>query len=84
MLYVVQPGYNTGMTKNLEIAIERLQQMSEERQELLAGLVLHEIEEDQKWSNTTDAHSDKLQNLVDGIIADDEAGKCEPLNPDEL
>jgi hypothetical protein len=41
------------MTKTLQEAIERLQQMPEDRQDLLAKLMLHEIEEDEKWMRST-------------------------------
>ncbi len=72
------------MTKSLERAIELIQQLPEDRQDLLARLMLHEIEEDEQWLRSTDTHSDKLTSLIDGILEDDCNGKCEPLNPDTL
>ncbi len=72
------------MTDTLQKAIEQLQQMPEERQDSLARLVLHEIEQDQLWAQSTEKHADKLGNLVDDILAANDRGECEPLIPDEL
>jgi len=72
------------MTDTLQKAIEQLQQIPKERQELLARLVLHEIEQDRQWAQSTEAHADKLRGLVDNVLAADDRGECEPLSPDEL
>ena len=55
--------YNQRMTKSLQAAIERLQQLPEDRQDSLASLVLQEIEEDEKWLASTEQHSEKLGDL---------------------
>jgi len=67
------------MTDTLQKAIEQLQQMPEERQDLLARLVLHEIEQDRQWTQSTEANAGKLKGFVDDILAADERGECEPL-----
>jgi hypothetical protein len=67
------------MSSNLEQVIERLRQMPEDRQDLLAQFMLHEIEEDERWMRSTDSHSDKLQSFVHQILEDDRRGDCEPL-----
>ncbi len=72
------------MTKTLEQAIERLRQMPDDRQESLARLMLHEIEEDERWARSTDAHAGKLQTLVDQVLEADRNGACEPLDADSL
>lgn len=72
------------MTKALQDAIERLQQMPEDRQDLLAKLVLHEIEEDEKWAKSTEASADKIHGLIGDILQADGRGECEPLDPDRL
>ncbi len=72
------------MTDTLQKAIEQLQQMPEERQELLAQLMLHEIEQDRRWLQSTETQKDKLRGLVDNVLAADDRGECEPLTPDEL
>jgi hypothetical protein len=65
-------------------AIERLRQMPEDRQDLLARLMLHEIEEDERWMSSTSANEDKLQRLAERIFDADDRGECEPLDPDQL
>ena len=72
------------MTKSLEQAIERLRQMPDERQDLLARLVLHEIEEDERWTRSTESHADKLQGLVQDILEAERRGECELLDPEQL
>jgi hypothetical protein len=72
------------MTKTLEQAIERLRQMPEERQDSLAQLLLHEIEEDERWQRTTEENADKLRGLVDEVLEADRRGEREPLDPDRL
>ncbi len=72
------------MTKTLQLAIDQLEQMPSERQDLLARLVLHEIEQDRQWAQSTEAHADKLQGLVNEIVAADDRGECSPLSPEEL
>jgi hypothetical protein len=72
------------MSEIIEHAIERLRQMPEERQDLLARLMLHEIEEDERWMQSTDSNADKLQGLVDRVLEADDRGECETLDPDQL
>jgi hypothetical protein len=72
------------MSHLVEQAIERLRQMPEERQDLIARLVLQEIEDDERWMLSTDSNSEKLQRLIDDVIASDERGECETLDPDQL
>ena len=72
------------MRKTLEQAIERLRQMPEDRQDAIARLLLHEIDEDERWTRSTEAHSDKLKHLVDDVLEADRRGECEPLDLDQL
>jgi hypothetical protein len=72
------------MTKTLEQAIERLRQMPEERQDMLARLLLHEMEQDDLWNCTTEKYADKLKGLVENVLAADDRGECESLDPDKL
>jgi len=62
------------MTKSLEQAIERLQQMPEERQDALAQLLLHEIDEDERWRQSTVAHKGKLRGLIKDVLEADRRG----------
>ena len=72
------------MSNFVDQAIERLRHLPEDRQDLLARLVLHEIDEDERWMRSTDANADKLQSLVDKVLEADDRGECEPLDPDQL
>jgi hypothetical protein len=72
------------MTNALEQAIKRLQQMPEDRQDSLARLVLHEIEEDERWMRSTESHAGKLEGLVKDVMEADRRGECEPLDPNCL
>ncbi len=72
------------MTKTLEQAIEQLRHLPEDRQDLLARLMLHEMEEDEKWARSTEANAGKLTRLVDEILEADRRGECEPLDPESL
>jgi hypothetical protein len=72
------------MTKALEEAIERLKQMPEDRQDSLAQLLLHEIDEDELWQQYTAKHAGKIQGLVKEILEAERRGECEPLDPDNL
>ena len=72
------------MTTALQQAIERLQQAPAERQDALAASLLHELDEDERWSQSTAANSQKLNGLVQDILESDRRGECEPLDPDQL
>jgi hypothetical protein len=72
------------MTKTLEKAIERLRQLPEDSQEAIAKLLLHEIDEDERWMHSTEAHAGNLKRFVDDILEADRRGECEPLDPDQL
>lgn len=72
------------MIKTLELAIERLRQMPEDRQEAIARLLLHEIDEDEAWTQSTARHEGRLRQLVDDVLEADRRGECEPLDPDQL
>jgi hypothetical protein len=72
------------MTKALQEAIERLKQAPEDRQDALAALLLHELEEDERWASSTAAHSEKLRGFVEDVLEANRRGEYEPLDPDQL
>lgn len=73
------------MTKTLETAIERLKALPEAEQEYLAQLLLDEMEaDDAKWDSTTAKHADKLDRFADEVLAADDRGEFEPLDPESL
>jgi hypothetical protein len=72
------------MSPILDTAISRLRQMPEDRQEIIARLMLHEIEEDERWTRTTTENERKLKSLIDEVISADDRGECKTLDPDQL
>ena len=72
------------MTRLMEQAIERLRAVPEPQQEQLARFLLNELEEDNRWADSTAAHADALKRLAENVLADDVRGLCTPLDPDAL
>ncbi|MBX3402589.1 MAG: hypothetical protein KF699_04160 [Phycisphaeraceae bacterium] len=66
------------MTRLMEQAIERLRAVPESQQDKLAEFLLHELAEDQRWTDTSSANGSSLKSIVDQVLADDAAGRCEP------
>jgi hypothetical protein len=72
------------MSNALQEAIDRLRQIPEDRQDSLARLILHEMEEDDRWCKSTADNADRLGGFVDEILAADRRGECMPLDPERL
>jgi hypothetical protein len=72
------------MTRLMKQAIERLRNVPEAEQDRLAQFLLNELKEDERWSRSTADNEAKLATLVEKVLADDDQGKCEPLDPDRL
>jgi hypothetical protein len=58
---------NSIMTKALQQAIERLQKVPAERQDAFAAMLIHELDEDERWTASTSEHAEKLRGLISGI-----------------
>jgi hypothetical protein len=54
--------------------------MPEDRQEVLARLLIQEIEEDEKWLASTAANAKQFEGLVCDVLAADDRCDCEPLD----
>ena len=72
------------MTRLMQQAIERLSAVPESQQDPLAEFLLNELAEDERWAGSTKNHAGNLKGLIDGILADDAHGRCEPLDPERL
>ena len=72
------------MTQRLEQVFERSRAVPEAQQDQLANFLLNELEEDERWSASTAQHEQKFRKLVDEVLADDDRGMCEPLDPERL
>jgi glutamate mutase epsilon subunit len=68
------------MTKSLQDAIARRQQIPDDRQDVLARLLIQEIDEDEKWLASTAANAEKLDGRVNDVLAADNRGECDLLN----
>jgi hypothetical protein len=72
------------MTILLEQAVEKARQLSAEEQDALAKLMLEEIEADRRWEEVLAKSPQKLAKFADKAWAEHEAGKSEPLDPEDL
>ncbi|HZK82072.1 MAG TPA: hypothetical protein VFC46_13415 [Humisphaera sp.] len=68
----------------MEQVIAQLLAVPEGEQDRLAQFLLDELEEDQKWTRSTAEREGKLRGLINDVLADDDAGLCEPLDPSRL
>ena len=72
------------MTDSLLRAIEKVKLLPEPQQEVLASLLLAEMESEKHWNQLFAGSADQLKALADEAIAEHRAGQTEPLDPDEL
>jgi hypothetical protein len=75
------------MTELLERALEKVKALPENEQNAIAALILDEIEEledEAHWDRAFAGSADALAKLATAAMAEDRAGKTEPLDPDKL
>ncbi len=72
------------MTKLMEKAIEALRSLPEDKQDLVAGSLLSELEEDRKWDETSVKHAESLRRLADEAFEERRAGRTAELDSDTL
>jgi hypothetical protein len=72
------------MTKLLEQALSKAQELPEEEQDAIARLVIDEIESDRRWDELFARSPEKLSKLADQAWAEHQAGRGEELDPDRL
>ena len=68
----------------LEEAIAQAKQLPESEQDVIARLVLEEIESERQWDRVLANSPEKLSRLADKAWAEHEAGLSEELDPDKL
>jgi hypothetical protein len=68
----------------MEQVIERLRAVPPGEQDELARFLLNELQEEERWSTTSNAHTPQLRRLMDQVLGDDAKGRSEPLDPDKL
>jgi len=72
------------VTELLRKAIERLNQLPEDEQNLVAAWILEELESERRWEELFAASQDKLAQLADEALKEHHEGETKPLDPDAL
>ncbi|MEH2381428.1 MAG: hypothetical protein V7K27_21485 [Nostoc sp.] len=72
------------MTELLEKAIAKLKTLPASKQNAIAALILEEIEDETLWDKTFEQSQDALATLAAEAIAEYQAGKTQPLDPETL
>ena len=72
------------MTKLLEQAFTKASKLPEEEQDILAKVILDELEAEQKWEALFEKSSNLLDELAKEALEEHKAGKTKPLDPDQL
>lgn len=72
------------MTELLSKAFSAASQLSEAQQDSLAAWLLIELESERRWDETFAASADGLGKLAAEALAEHEAGRTEPLDPERM
>jgi hypothetical protein len=72
------------MTELLKEAIAQLQTLPSDEPDAIARIILEEIEEERRWDQSFANSSDILAKLAAEAMAEHQAGKTEPLDPETL
>ena len=72
------------MTQLLERAFQRAQELPQADQDVVASLILEEIESERGWQERFDSSQDLLAELAQEALDDLHAGRARELMPDDL
>jgi hypothetical protein len=72
------------MTDLLERAFAKASELPEDEQNRIAAALLDELADERKWDEAFESSQNELAALADEARAAYEAGKTEPLDPDQL
>jgi aspartate/glutamate racemase len=72
------------MTQLLQKALEEVYKLPSEEQNIIAQLILDELEDERLWEETFAASEEKLSRLADKVRQDIREGRTKPLGIDEL
>jgi HEPN domain-containing protein len=67
----------------LERAIQEARKLPEEDQELIAWVMLEEIEDQRRWDEAFSQPSEVIERMAEEALEDHRAGRTEPLDPDK-
>lgn len=72
------------MTSLLKKAFERASKLSEHEQDVLAAMLLNEIESEKRWDEAFARSKHQLASLAREAIAEDDRGETRPLEEGDL
>ena len=72
------------MTKLIEKAIAELGKLSSEKQDVIAQVILDELEDEQLWEAAFASSQDQLAKLAKKVHQDIQSGRVKPLGFDDL
>lgn len=72
------------MTQLLKQAMERVQKLSDEEQDMIAAIIIQELEDDLVWEQAFADSQDKLAKWEAKVEADILAGRSRQMGWDEL
>ena len=72
------------MTQLLERAYAEVAQLPEPDQDIIAALILEELEDERKWQKSFAQSHDALAKLAEEAFAEHRAGLTLPLDPETL
>ena len=72
------------MTKTLQKVIDEVSLLPADEQEAFAAWMLYELKSEQRWNELFAQSQDMLAKMADEALAEHNAGKTLPLDPDTL
>jgi hypothetical protein len=72
------------MTQLLEKALTEVYKLPPEKQDVIASIILEELEDEQRWEAAFAASEGKLAKLAQKVRADIKAGRVKKMGFDEL
>jgi len=72
------------MTKLLEEAITKIEELPDKEQDIFAKLILEELADEARWDAAFTKSPDVLEQLAAEAEEEDKAGLSEDLDPDKL
>ena len=68
----------------LDKAIDQARQLPTDQQDVIAALMLDEIDHERRWDSTFARSQDVLERLAAQADEEDRRGRTKPLHPDDL
>ena len=72
------------MTKLYERALRKVEELPDPEKDVIATLILAELDDDARWEKAFANSQDALAKLAAEAVAEDRAGETEELDPDTL